>query len=61
MSVIEQSKFAPLYQLSSDLRTESKIYVPVDKLLSAMGYEISGEDDTPLFVHEFGFVRTIWN
>lgn len=61
MSVIEQSKFAPLYQLSSDLRTESKIYVPVDKKLSALSYEISGEGDTLLLVHGFGFDSTIWN
>lgn len=61
MSVIEQSKFAPLYQLSSDIRTESKIYVPVDKKLSALSYEIAGEGDTLVLVHGFGFDSTIWN
>lgn len=61
MSVIEQSKFAPLYQLSSDIRTESKIYVPLDKKLSALSYEVSGEGDTMLLIHGFGFDSTIWN
>lgn len=61
MSVIEQSKFAPLYQLSSDIRTESKIYVPADKALSALSYELSGEGDAIVFIHGFGFDSTIWN
>jgi pimeloyl-ACP methyl ester carboxylesterase len=61
MSVIEQSKFAPLYQLSSDNRTESKIYVPADRKLSALSYELSGEGDTIVLLHGYGFDSTIWS
>ncbi len=61
MSVIKQSTYAPLYRLSSDIRTESRVFVPVDTKLSALSYNISGEGDSLLFIHGFGFDSSIWN